>query len=73
MHVAGESDDLVVPAKRANKTGLKAVAESGEGRGSTKGNVYRDGRVPDTVPGPRVVRPGDVRQVVIRLLVIYAR
>jgi hypothetical protein len=33
----GESDDLVVPRKRANKAGTP-VAESVEERGSTKGN-----------------------------------
>jgi hypothetical protein len=37
MHVSGESDDLVVPGKRANKAGTP-VAESVEERGSTKGN-----------------------------------
>ena len=39
MHVPEESDDLVVPTKRANKAGQSAAAESVEGRGSTKGNV----------------------------------
>ena len=38
MHVSRESDGLIVPKKRANKAGLKAAAESVEGRGSTKGN-----------------------------------
>ncbi len=37
MHVTEESDDLVVPGKRANKAGTPA-AESVEERGSTKGN-----------------------------------
>jgi hypothetical protein len=33
MHVCGESDDLVVPTKRANKVGAGALAaESAEGR-----------------------------------------
>ena len=36
-NVFGESDDLVVPGKRANKAGTPA-AESVEERGSTKGN-----------------------------------
>ena len=36
MHVSGKSDDLVVPTKRANKAGTP-VAESVEGRRSTKG------------------------------------
>ena len=38
MHVTRESDDPIVLAKRANKAGLMAAAESVEGRGSTKGN-----------------------------------
>ena len=38
MHVSGESDDLIVPSKRANKVGRPA-AESVEGRGSIKGNT----------------------------------
>lgn len=40
MHVSGESDDLVVPPKRANKAGFPA-AESVEGRRSTKGNTVQ--------------------------------
>ena len=40
MHAAEESDDLVVPAKRANKAGTP-VAESVEERGSTKGNRFQ--------------------------------
>jgi hypothetical protein len=40
-HVRGESDDLVVPAKRANKAGPLTAAESVEGRGSTKENACR--------------------------------
>jgi hypothetical protein len=40
MHVCGESDDLVVPTKRANKVGAGALAaESAEGRRATKGNA----------------------------------
>lgn len=40
MHVCGESDDLVLPAKRANKADAYALAaESAEGRRSTKGNA----------------------------------
>ena len=31
-HVLGESDDLIVPTKRANKVGQPAAAESAEGR-----------------------------------------
>jgi group II intron reverse transcriptase/maturase len=41
MHVDGESDGLIVPEKQANKVGPTPVAESVEGRGSTKGNVAR--------------------------------
>ena len=44
VNVFEESDDLVVPTKRANNTGPTAVAESVEGRGSTKGNVFVVGR-----------------------------
>ena len=40
MHAAEESDDFVVPSKRANKAGTP-VAEPVEERGSTKGNVAR--------------------------------
>ncbi len=40
-HVAGESDDSIVPQKRANKVGPTATAESVEGRGSTKGNALQ--------------------------------
>ena len=40
VHVCGESDDLVVPTKWANKAdGYALVAESAEERGSTKGNA----------------------------------
>ena len=38
-HVAGESDGPIVPAKRANKAGVSAAAESVEERGPTKGNA----------------------------------
>ena len=37
-HDCGESDDLIVPTKQANKAESSA-AESVEGSGSTKGNV----------------------------------
>jgi len=53
MHVPRESDGPIVPKKRANKAGLKAVAESVEGRGSTKGNATRTLLAPDTEPGKR--------------------
>jgi hypothetical protein len=40
MYVCGESDGLIVPTKRANKADAYAlVAESAEGRRSTKGNA----------------------------------
>jgi hypothetical protein len=38
-HVHGESDDLIVPGKQANKVGPTPAAEPVEGRGSAKGNV----------------------------------
>ena len=41
VHADGESDDLIVPEKQANKVGPTPAAESVEGRGSTKGNVAR--------------------------------
>jgi len=48
-HVSRESDDSIVPEKRANKAGPLAAAESVEGRGSTKGNVTRTLLAPDSV------------------------
>ncbi len=56
VHVVGESDDLIVPAKQANNVGQPATAESAEGRRSTKGNVFAVGRAPDTAPDQRVDR-----------------
>ena len=59
MHVSRESDDSIVPEKQANKAGrnkqhaIPAVAESVEGRGSTKGNAERTLLAPDAVPGKR--------------------
>lgn len=53
MHVSRESDDSIVPEKRANKAGPMAAAESVEGRGSTKGNATQTLLVPDSVPGKR--------------------
>jgi len=72
-HVAGESDDLVVPTKQTNKTGPSAAAESVEGRGSTKGNVPTRGRAPDSEPDQRVDRLKDVRQAAQRLVVSNPR
>lgn len=66
MYVSGESDDLIVPAKQANKAGPKAAAESVEGRGSTKANVFAGGRVPDSAPEQRVDRLEGVRQAARR-------
>ncbi len=51
MYGSRESDGPIVPVKRANKAGVKAVAESVEGRGPTKGNAARTSLAPDTVPG----------------------
>jgi RNA-directed DNA polymerase len=65
-HVPGESDDLIVPTKRANKVGQPATAESVEGRGSTKGNVLAVGHAPDSAPDQRVDRLEGVRQVARR-------
>ena len=39
-HDCGESDDLIVPTKQANKAETSA-AESAEGSGSTKGNAFQ--------------------------------
>jgi RNA-directed DNA polymerase len=50
VHVCEESDDLIVPAKRANKAGPTAAAESVEGRGSREGTVLLIDHVPDTAP-----------------------
>jgi group II intron reverse transcriptase/maturase len=66
MYGLGESDDLVVPAKRANNAGPKAATEPVEERGSTKGNVPTGGREPDTAPEQRVDRLGGVRQAARR-------
>jgi RNA-directed DNA polymerase len=62
MHDRGKSDDLVVPANPANKA-QGGAAESGEGRGSPKGNAAGETR-----PGLRAGRGvsselGRVRQV----------
>jgi RNA-directed DNA polymerase len=63
MHVVGESDGPIVPTKQANKVGPSATAESAEGRGSTKENVFAVGRAPDSAPDQRVDRLEGVRQV----------
>ena len=63
-HVFRESDGLVVPKKRTNKTGPMAAAESVEGRGSTKGNAERTLLAPDTAPGMRDIGLRGVREVI---------
>jgi RNA-directed DNA polymerase len=65
MHVAGESDDSIVPAKRANKA-ERSAAESVEGRESTKGNTAQTLHVPDPVPGQRGIGLRGVRQAAKR-------
>jgi RNA-directed DNA polymerase len=52
MLVSRESDDSIVPEKRANNAETSA-AESVEGRGSTKGNAARTLLAPDSEPGKR--------------------
>ena len=49
MHASRESDDFIVPKKRANNDGSSS-AESVEGRGSTKGNAKRTLLAPDSEP-----------------------
>jgi hypothetical protein len=65
MHVSRESDGPIVPEKRANKVG-KPVAESVEGRGSTKGNATETLLAPDSVPGKRGMGLWGVREVAKR-------
>jgi len=66
MHVSRESDDSIVPEKRANKAGSKAAAESVEGRGSTKGNATRTLLAPDSEPGKRGMGLWGVREAAKR-------
>ena len=66
MHVSRESDGPIVPEKRANKAGLKAAAESVEGRGSTKGNATESLLAPDTEPGKRGLGLWGVRKAAKR-------
>ena len=65
MHVLGESDGFIVPKKRANKAESSA-AESGEGRGPTKGNATRTLLAPDTAPGKRGMGLWGVREAAKR-------
>ena len=65
VNVFEESDDLVVPTKRANNVGQPATAESVQGRRSREGTVLHADHVSDTVPestgrlaaGPRSASP----------------
>ena len=66
MHVSRESDDFIVPEKRANKAGPKAAAESVEGRGSTKGNATQTLLAPDSAPGKRGMGLWGVREAAKR-------
>jgi RNA-directed DNA polymerase len=66
MHVSRESDDPIVPKKRANKAGPKAAAESVEGRGSAEGNATRTLLAPDTVPGKRGIGLWGIREAARR-------
>ena len=66
MHVSRESDGPIVPEKRANKAGPKAVVEPVEGRGSTKGNAERTLLAPDTEPGKRGMGLRGVREAAKR-------
>ena len=61
VNVFGESDDLIVPTKRANKAGQPA-AEPVEGRGSTKGNALQTaaGRAQHRKPGLRTGKPASI-------------
>jgi group II intron reverse transcriptase/maturase len=65
MHVLGESDSSIVPAKRANNAGPPA-AESVEGRGLTKGNASRTEPAPDAEPGKHGIGVAGIRQVASR-------
>ena len=61
MHVSGESDGFVVPAKRANKAGHPA-AESVEGRDPAEENVDQTLLAPDAVPGKQGIGLAGIRQ-----------
>jgi hypothetical protein len=52
-YATGQSDDSIVPEKRANKAGPMAAAERVEGRGSTKENVTPTLHAPDAEPEKR--------------------
>jgi hypothetical protein len=65
MNANRKSDDSIVPAKRANKTGTPA-AESVEERGSPKGNVARHDLAADTAP--RIARHRDMRLRLVEIM-----
>jgi len=65
MHVSRESDDSIVPEKRANNAEPSAT-ESAEGRGSTKGNAAQTLLAPDAVPGKRGMGLWGVREAAKR-------
>jgi RNA-directed DNA polymerase len=65
-YVSRESDGPIVPGKRTNKAGPKAVAEPVEGRGSTKGNAQRTLLAPDAEPGKRGMGLWGVREAAKR-------
>src|SRR5262245_65764600 len=54
MHVCGESDGLIVPAKRANKAGGMRWRRSPQGKEVDQGERTTSALVPDTEPGKRV-------------------
>jgi RNA-directed DNA polymerase len=65
VHVPGESDSSIVPAKRANKAEPSA-AESVEGRELTKGNASHTEPAPDAEPGKHGLGVAGIRQVANR-------
>ena len=56
MHVAGESDVLVVPTKRANKVTTRGGGGVRGGKEHDQGERTTDGLIPDSEPGLRVIR-----------------
>ncbi len=58
MYADGKSDDFIVPAKRANKTGTPA-AEFVEGRRSPKRSHVRYVVAPDTEPESAILKAGE--------------
>ena len=67
MHVCGESDGLIVPAKRANKAGAVCVGSGvRRGKDGDQGERTTSALVPDTEPGMRVT--GFVARTTSRIL-----